>query len=152
MVSQSVRVCMVCTCLPGQNKWDHCRHLTWILGHRQKWDHYKHPLLYHCVFCWGGVFSLDQLCGYQYEPLKGQCVHGLYSSAWAEQVRPLQASYLKTGSLTEVRPLQAPRFTSMCALLGWWDRGFDLASSQFSHPFVKSLCDNALELKQNLNW
>ena len=32
----------------------------------------------------------------------------LYSSTWAEQVRPLHTSYMKTGSLTEVRPLQAP--------------------------------------------
>ena len=110
---------MVCTVLPGQNKWDHCRHLTWKLGHRQKWDHYKHPLLYHCVLCWGDVFSFDQLCGYQYEPLKGQCIYGLYSSAWAEQMRPLHASYLKTGSPAEVRPLQASLIISLCVLLGW---------------------------------
>ena len=110
---------MVCIVLLGQNTWDHCTHLTWKLGHQQKWDHYKHPSLYHCVLCWGDVFSLDQLCGYQYEALKGQCVYGLYSSAWAEPVRLLHASYLKTGSLTEVRPLQAPLVTSLCALMGW---------------------------------
>ena len=110
---------MVCTCLPGQNKWDHCRHLTWKLGHRPKWDHYKHPLSYHCVFCWGDLFSLDHLCGYQYKLLKVQCVYGLYSFAWTEQVRPLQASYLKTGSPAEVRPLQASLIISLCVLLGW---------------------------------
>ena len=110
---------MVCTGLPGPNKWDHCRHLTWELGHRQKWDHYKHPLLYHCVLCWGGVFLLDQLCGYQYEPLKGKCIYGFYSSALAEQVRPLHASYLKTGSPAEVRPLQASLIISLGVLLGW---------------------------------
>ena len=110
---------MVCTCLPGQNKWDHCRHLTWKLGHRPKWDHSKHPLSYHCVFCWGDLFSLNHLCGYQYQLLKGQCVYGLYSFAWTEQVRPLQASYLKTGSPAEVRPLQASLIISLCVLLGW---------------------------------
>ena len=31
----------------------------------------------------------------------------------------MHASYLKTGSLTEVRPLQAPLIISLCALLGW---------------------------------
>ena len=105
--------------LLGQNKWDHCTHLTWKLVHRQKWDHYKHPLLYHCVLCWGDVFSLEQLCGYQYEPLKGQCIYGLYSSACAEQVRPLRTSYLKTGSPAEVRPLQVSLIISLCVLLGW---------------------------------
>ena len=110
---------MVCTCLPGQNKWDHCRHLTWKLGHRPKWDHYKHPLSYHCVYCWGDLFSLDHLCGYQYQLLKCQCVYGLYSFAWTEQVRPLHASYLKTGSPAEVRLLQASLILSLCVLLGW---------------------------------
>ena len=110
---------MVCTGLPGQNKWDHRTHLTWKLGHRQKWDHYKHPLLCHCVLCWGDVFSLDHVCGYQYEPLKGQCIYGLHSSAWAEQVRPLHASYLQTRSLGEVRPLQAPLTISLFTMLGW---------------------------------
>ena len=98
-VSLSVSVCMVCTVFPGQNKWDHCTHLTWKLGHWLKWDHYKHPLLYRCVLCWGDLFSLDHVCGYQYALLNGQCVYGLYSFAWAEQVRPLHASYLQTRSL-----------------------------------------------------
>ena len=49
---------------------------------------------------------------------KCQCVYGLYSFAWTEQVRPLHASYLKTGSLTEVRPLQAPFHITLCPLLG----------------------------------
>ena len=110
---------MVCTVLPGQNKWDHCRHLTWKLGHRPKWDHYKHPLSYHCVFCWGDLFSLDHLCGYQYKLLKVRCVYGLYSFAWAEPVRPLHASYLQTRSLGEVRPLQAPLTISLFTMLGW---------------------------------
>ena len=109
---------MVCTVLPGQNKWDHCRHLTWKLGHLPKWDHYKHPLLYHCVFCWGDLFSLDHLCGYQYKLLKGQCVYGLYSFAWAEPVRPLHASYLQTRSQDEVKPLQAPFHITLCSMLG----------------------------------
>ena len=34
-------------------------------------------------------------------------------------MRPLHASYLKTGSLAEVRPLQASLVISLCALLGW---------------------------------
>ena len=110
---------MVCTGLPGQNKSDHCRHLTWKLGHWQKWDLYKNPLLYRRVLCWGDVFSSDQPFGYQYEPLKGQCIYGLYSSDWAEQVRPLHASYLKPGSPAEVRPLQASLIISLCVLLGW---------------------------------
>ena len=50
---------------------------------------------------------------------KCQCVYGLYSFAWTEQVRPLHASYLKTGSLAEVRPLQASLVISLCAWLGW---------------------------------
>ena len=83
-----------------------------------KWDHYKHPLSYHFVLCWGDLFSLDYICGYQYELLKGQCVYDLYSFAWTEQVRPLHASYLKTGSLTEVRPLQAPFHITLCPVLG----------------------------------
>ena len=49
---------------------------------------------------------------------KCQSVYGLYSFAWAEQVRPLHASYLKTGSLAEVRPLQAPFHITLCSLLG----------------------------------
>ena len=39
--------------------------------------------------------------------------------AWIEQVRPLHASYLKTGSLAEVRQLQASLVILLCALLGW---------------------------------
>ena len=88
---------MVCTVLEGQNKWDHCTHLTWNLGHRMKWDHYKHPLPYHFVLCWGDLFALDHVCGYQYALLKGQCVYGLYRFAGTEQLRPLHASYLKLG-------------------------------------------------------
>ena len=110
---------MVCTDLAGQNKWDHCTHLTWNLGHRMKWDHYKHPLSYHFVLCWGDLFSLDHVCGYQYALLKGQCVYGLYSLGGAEKVRPLHTPYLKSGSQYEVRPLQAPLIISLCALL-WW--------------------------------
>ena len=102
----------------GQNKWDHCTHLTWNLGHRMKWDHYKHPLSYHFVLCWGDLFSLDHVCGYPYAFLKGQCVYGLYSFAWTEQVRPLRAFYLKSGSQDEVRPLKAPLIISLCGLLG----------------------------------
>ena len=113
-----VSLSMVCTVLAGQNKWDHWTHLTWNLGHRMKWDHYKHPLSYHFVLCWGDLFSLDYIYGYQYELLKGPCVYGFYSFAWTEQVRPLHASYLKTGSLTEVRPLQAPLHITLCPLLG----------------------------------
>ena len=111
---------MVCTVLAGQNKWDHCTHLTWNLGHRMKWDHYKHPLLYHFVLCWSDLFSLDYICGYQYELLKGECVYGFYSFVWAEQVRPLHTPYLKSGSQNEVRPLQAPLIISLCALLEWY--------------------------------
>ena len=110
---------MICTVLPGQNKWDHCTHLTWNLGHRMKWDHYKHPLSYHFVLCWSDLFSLDHVCGYPYALLKGQCVDGLYCVVWAEQVRPLHTPYLKSGSQDEVRPLQAPLIISLCALLGW---------------------------------
>ena len=109
---------MVCTVLFGQNKWDHCTHLTWNLGHGMKWDHYKHPLSYHFVLCWGDLFILDHVCGYPYALLKGQCVYDLYSFAWTEQVRPLHASYLKTWSLTEVRPLQALFTITLCPLLG----------------------------------
>ena len=169
--------------LPGQNKWDHCAHLTSKLGHWLRQHHCKHPLLYHVVLCWSDFFSLDYICGYEYELLKGQCVyglysfvwaeqvrplhtlleiwvtgwsettasipyhitlyhvglmlshqiislcvtgvsfkcqcvHGLYSFAWTEQVRPLHASYLKTRSLTEVRPLQVPFHITLCRLLG----------------------------------
>ena len=64
------------------------------------------------------VFSLDHLCGYQYELLMGQCVYGLYSFGGAEQVRPLHTPYLKSGSQDEVRPLQAPLIIPLCALLG----------------------------------
>ena len=103
----------------AQYKWDHCTHLTWKLGHQLKSDHYKHPLLYHCVLCWGDLFSLDHVCGYQYALLKGQCFYGLYSFGGAEQVRPLHTPYLKSGSQDEVRPLQAPLIISLCALLGW---------------------------------
>ena len=110
---------MTSTFLPVQYKWDHCTHLTWNLGHQLKWDHYMHPLLYHCVLFWGDLFSLDHVCGYQYALLKGQCVYGLYSFVWAEQVRPLHTPYLKSGSQDEVRPLQAPLIISLCALLGW---------------------------------
>ena len=49
---------MVCTVLAGLNKWDHCTHLTWNLGHRMMWDHYKHPLSYHFVLCWGWSFLI----------------------------------------------------------------------------------------------
>ena len=114
----SASVCMVCTVLPGKNKWDHCTHPTWKLAHWLKWDHYMHPLLYHCVLCWGDLFSLDHVCGYQYTLLKGQCVYGLCCFVWAEQVRPLHTPYLKSGSQDEVRPLQAPLVISLCALLG----------------------------------
>ena len=78
-----------------------------------------HPLLYHCVLCWGDLFSLDHVCGYQYALLKGQCVYGFYSFVGAEQVRPLHTPYLKSGSQDGVRPLQAPHIISLCALLGW---------------------------------
>ena len=115
----SASVCMVCTVLLGQNKWDHCTHLTWKLGHWLKWDHYKHPLLYHCVLGWGDLFSLDHVCGYQYELLKGQCVYGFYSFGGAEQVRPLHTPYLKSVSQDKVRPLQAPLIIPLCALLEW---------------------------------
>ena len=170
----------------GQNKWDHCTHLTWNLGHRMKWDHHKHHWSYHFVLCWGwsllirsylwvsiwapkgsvclwfvqfwrgrtsettahtlleiwvtgwsetttstpyhitlcfvggDLFSLDYICGYQYELLKGQCVYDLYSFGGAEQVRPLHTPYLKSGSQDEVRPLQAPFIISLWALLGWF--------------------------------
>ena len=69
-------------------------------------------------FVGGDLFSLDYICGYQYELLNGQFVYGLYSFAWTEQVRPLQASYLKNGSLTEVRTLQASLIITPHALLG----------------------------------
>ena len=110
---------MVCTDLAGQNKWDHCTHLTWNLGHRMKWDHYKHPLSCHFVLSYCDLFSLHHVCGYPYVLLKGQCVYGLYSFGGAEQVRPLHTPYLKSGSQDEVRPLQAPLTISLCALLGW---------------------------------
>ena len=63
---------------------------------------------------WFVPLTLDYICGYQYALLKGQFVYGLYSVAWTEQVRPLQASHLKNGSLTEVRPLQASPIISPC--------------------------------------
>ena len=110
---------MTYTFLPAQYKWDHCMHLTWKLGHQLKWDHYMRPLLYHCMLCWGDLFSLDHVCGYQYALLKGQCFYGLYSFGGAEHVRPLHTPYLKSGSQDEVRPLQAPLIISLCALLGW---------------------------------
>ena len=50
---------------------------------------------------------------------KGLVWLSLYNSAWEEQVRPLQPSYLKTGSLAEVRPLQASLVILLCALSGW---------------------------------
>ena len=109
---------MVSAVLPGQNKWDHCTHLTWKLGHWLKWDHYKHPLLYHCVLCWGDLLSLDHGCGYQYALLNGQCVYGLYSFGCIEQVRPLHTPYLKPGPQDEVRPLQAPFHITLCSMLG----------------------------------
>ena len=84
-----------------------------------KWDHYKHPLSYHFVLCWGDLFSLDYICGYQYALLKGQCFYTLYRFGGAEQVRPLHTPYLKSGSRDEVRPLQAPLIISLCALLEW---------------------------------
>ena len=77
------------------------------------------PLPYHFVLCWGDLFALNHVCGYQYALLKGQCVYGLYSFGGAEQVRPLHTPYLKSGSQDEVRPLQAPLTISLCALLGW---------------------------------
>ena len=116
-VSLSASKCMTSTFSPAQYKWDHCTHLTWKLGHQLKGDHYKHPLLYHCVLCWGDLFSLDYVCGYQYALLKGQCFYGLYSFGGAEQVRPLH-TYFKSGSQDEVWPLQAPLIISLCALLG----------------------------------
>ena len=77
------------------------------------------PLPYHFVLCWGDLFALNHVCGFQYALLKGQCVYGLYSFGGAEQVRPLHTPYLKSGSQDEVRPLQAPLTISLCALLGW---------------------------------
>ena len=56
------------------------------------------PLIISLCALLGDLFSLDYICGYQCELLKGQCVCGLYSFAWTEQVRPLQASYFKTRS------------------------------------------------------
>ena len=88
----------------------------WVTG----WSETTTSTPYHITLCFvgGDLFSLDYICGYQYELLKGQFVYGLNNFAWTEQVRPLQASYLKTGSLTEVRPLQASLIISPCALLG----------------------------------
>ena len=74
----------------------------------------------------GWCFLIRSVCGCQYEPLKGQGIYGLYSFAWAEQMRPLQESYLKTGSPAEVRPLQASLIISLCVLLG---RSFLVRSS-----------------------
>ena len=110
---------MVCTVLPKRNTRDHYTHLTCKLGHWTKWDHYKHPLPSHSVPCWDGVFSLDHTRMCQQGLFKCQCVYDFYIFAWAVQVRPLHASYLKTGSLTQVRPLQASLIISLCALLGW---------------------------------
>ena len=88
----------------------------WVTG----WSETTTSTPYHITLCFvgGDLSSLDYICGYQYELLKGQFVYGLYSFAWTEQVRPLQASYLKTGSQDEVRPLQASLVISPCALLG----------------------------------
>ena len=110
---------MVCTVLPRRNTRDHYTHLTCKLGHWTKWDHYKHPLPSHSVPCWDGVFSLDHTRMCQQGLFKCQCVYDFYIFAWAVQVRPLHASNLKTGSLTQVRPLQASLIISLCALLGW---------------------------------
>ena len=84
-----------------------------------KWDHYKHPLPYHFVLCWGDLFALDHVCGYQYALLKGQCVYGLHNFGGAEQVRPLHTTYLKSGSQDEVRPLQAPLSYHFVLCWGW---------------------------------
>ena len=88
----------------------------WVTG----WSETTTSTPYHITLCFvgGDLFSLDYICGYQYELLQGQCAYGLYRFARTEQVRPLRASYLKTGSLTEVRPLQASLIISPCALLG----------------------------------
>ena len=110
---------MFCTVLPGRNTRDHCTHLTCKLGHWTKWDHYKHPLPWHSLPCWDGVFSLDHTPICQQGLFKCQCVYDFYIFALAVQVSPLHASYLKTGSLTEVRPLQASLIISLCAVLGW---------------------------------
>ena len=73
---------------------------------------------YITVYHVGLMFS-HQIISLSRVSFKCQCVYGLYSFAWTEQVRPLQASYLKTGSPTEVRLLQTSLVISMCALLGW---------------------------------
>ena len=88
----------------------------WVTG----WSETTTSTPYHITlfFVGGDLLSLDYICGYQSELLKGQCVYDLYSFAWTEQVRPLHASYLKTGSLTEVRPLQAPFHITLCPVLG----------------------------------
>ena len=89
----------------------------WVTG----WSATTTSTPYHITLCFvgGDLFSVDYICGYQYALLEGQCVFGLYGFAWTEQVRPLHASYLKTRSLAEVRPLHAPLVISLCALLGW---------------------------------
>ena len=88
----------------------------WVTG----WSETTTSTPYHITLCFvgGDFFSLDYICGYQYELLKGQFVYGLYSFAWTERLRPFHASYLTTGSLSEVRPLQASLIISPCALLG----------------------------------
>ena len=67
-----------------------------------------------CALLGGDLLSLDYICGYQYELLKGQFVYGLYSFAWTEQVIALQASYLKTRSLTEVTTRSIPYHITVC--------------------------------------
>ena len=95
----NVFVSMVCIVLSGQNKWDHCTHLTWKLGHWLKWDHYKHPLLYHCVLCGGDLFSLDHVCGYQYDTY-GSCRD-------SDQGTTLRASDLHNSRATILNPFNS---------------------------------------------
>ena len=89
----------------------------WVTG----WSETTTSTPYHITLCFvgGDLFSLDYICGYQYALLEGQCVYGLYSFAWTEQVRPLHASYFKTRSLANARPLQASLIISLCTMLGW---------------------------------
>ena len=110
---------MVCIVLAGLNKWDHCTHLTWNLGHRMKWDHYKHPLSYHFVLCWGWSFLIRLYLWVSTWAPKGSVCLWFVQFGGAEQVRPLHTPYLKSGSQAEVRPLQAPLIISLCALLEW---------------------------------
>ena len=110
---------MVCTVLAGQNKWDHCTHLTWNLGHRVKWDHYRHPLSYHFVLCRGWSFLISPCLWVSICAPKGSVCLWFVQLGGAEKVRPLHTPYLKSGSQDEVRPLQAPLIISLCALL-WW--------------------------------